>query len=151
MRTGPKDLYEPYKQYFGHCRDYVGKTRGRAQPLFRGRTFKRTGDYQGVGRNVGTLQKKSLVTGRGARRVGRTSGFVGSFVAGSLRSKICSEIRAHFPPRPGNCLRVNRTGTVYVGFNTGRGFNNAYGLEFSSAGPIGRSARCIRTVRRSVG
>ncbi len=85
------------------------------------------------------------------RARGGPSGFVRSFVSRSLTRNICGGIRAHFPPRPGNCLRVNRTGTVYVSFTATRGCNNDYGLHLSSAGPAGRSIRCISTVGRSVG
>lgn len=89
--------------------------------------------------------------GAGRRRNGGDLGFVRTVIRGSLtRNGGGKHIRAHFPPRPGKCLRVKRTGTVYLSFNVTRGCKNIYGLHFSSAGPMGRSLRCISTVGRSV-
>lgn len=72
-------------------------------------------------------------------------------MSGSLTRKICSRMYAHFPPRPGKCLRVNRTGSVLLGCKLTRGCGNRFRVEFSSAGPAGRGARFIRSVGRSVG
>lgn len=100
----------------------------------------------------GSLGTVASVEGRRIADRGGDLGFVRRVMRGSLgRNGGKKGMRAHFPPRPGNCLRVNRTGTVYLSFNLTTHRNNMYGLHFSSAGPAGRSIRCMRTVRRSVG